>query len=404
MQTSNGQELLGALDLGGQSLQVVFDPAAPPVVPTVVTRERVWAKSFDGLGMERMREAIDARVLKLRFMRQKHGEGGAGAPEGVPEDVGAGPDGGNVTAVRHPCFNSGYKFAPSLATLALAGPGAANAAAVKGWRFEGSGNAEACKLLLDDELARRRAAHGGAARCRASSCTLDGTLAPPPRGNFVATSGFFIAADALRVLSGNRRLAASWPRPTPGELLSATDDFCALPFTVLSAPPLSTAHTTTPPARMPIRCFQSAYANALFGAEGLGLRANTRNVTFGATIDGVTVQWPLGALLHEMSTTAHALVEEEVDIVVCKVRRSAFGMMLVLLVLFSACAFQVLMMVALKGSPLFSLRMDAGMLWLVLCGSNKGARRARKSWRSDGGGGGGGGDDGGSDVDDTELL
>ena len=169
----------------------------------------------------------------------------------------------------------------------------------------------------------------------------------------------------------------------PAELATATADFCAMPLETLSAPPLSTAHRLTPPKRMPIRCFQSSYVNALLGAEGLALGPNSRNITFGSHIEGVTVQWPLGALLHEMSANAHALVEEEVDIVVCKVRRSAFGMMLVLLLLISACAFQLLMNMALKGHGLFSLRMDAGMLGLVLCGFRRSGKKKR-----DGGGGG----------------
>ena len=380
-----GVEALGALDMGGQSLQLVYDPRGPPAGPAARTMRRgeMAARSFDGFGAERMREAIDGRVLKLHHMELQHGGGEEEGGGGSGSSSSSGGGGGNATEprqLRHPCFNPGVQFAPSKEALALAGPGAANAAAAGSWRFAGSGNADACRLLLDDQLASRRAAGGGAARgCAdgAHACTLDGSAAPPLRGSFLAMSGFYFAADCLRALAGHRRLVAAWPRPSPAELVAATADFCAMPLETLSVPPLSTAHRLTPPKRMPIRCFQSSYVNALLGAEGLALGPNSRNVTFGSHVEGVTVQWPLGALLHEMSANAHALVEEEVDIVVCKVRRSAFGMMLVLLLLISACAFQLLMNMALKGHGLFSLRMDAGMLGLVLCGFRRSGKKKR---------------------------
>ena len=125
-------------------------------------------------------------------------------------------------------------------------------------------------------------------------------------------------------------------------------------------------------AKLKNRCFQANYVAALLGASGLRLPDNARNITFGARMGGEPAEWPLGALLSELSSLQPAPRRaEEVDVVVCRMHRTRFGMLMVLFVLSTACIFQLTLSVFLRGVPIFSARADE---FFCCCGS----RRSRK--------------------------
>ena len=108
--------LLGALDLGGASVQIVFDASALPSgrrrlrMPAgragdggPVSRESFFSLSLLGYGGQRMRESVDAYLerplLGRRITEQDWGEGGG---------VDANDGGGGGLSVGNPCYSPGY--------------------------------------------------------------------------------------------------------------------------------------------------------------------------------------------------------------------------------------------------------------------------------------------------------
>ena len=204
---------------------------------------------------------------------------------------------------------------------------------------------------------------------------MDGARVPDLLGPLFASSVFFYAADCIRALSGSEDLQAAWPRPSLGELQRATTDFCSRHWAQLPKTMKQGGHKHTPMTKLKNRCFQANYVAALLGPNGLRLSSSARNVTFGARMNGEPAEWPLGALLSELRRLQPAPKHaEEVDVVVCRMHRTRFGMLMVYFVLSAACIFQVTLSVFLRDVPIFSARADE---FFCCCGGSRRARRYR---------------------------
>ncbi|CAM9200016.1 unnamed protein product [Phaeothamnion confervicola] len=129
-------------------------------------------------------------------------------------------------------------------------------------------------------------------------CPIDGVRMPALRGDFFAMSAFFFAMDCVREL-GPYDLNRVWPQPSVTEIRAAVAGFCAMDWASLGAPPLLTAHRFTAEG-LEYRCVEAAYMATLLG-DGYGFPADSRNITFALEAAGMEVEWTLGYTLAEVA-------------------------------------------------------------------------------------------------------
>uniref|UniRef100_A0A7S1XP39 Uncharacterized protein n=1 Tax=Phaeomonas parva TaxID=124430 RepID=A0A7S1XP39_9STRA len=245
-------ELLGALDLGGSSTQIVFpveddagceddEPSLRgkgPSGPKALRRNDFWVHSYLGFGAEKASEKAWA------FISQ--------------------------TFEEDPCSNPGVTREVAMKSLA------------------GAGNGETCRDALGKMLFGAKADecedHPGS-----SSCQVEGVPVPAraARVRFLAMSVYFYAMDCVRVLvaaletkqaqenltpTGDERSALpsmSWPTPSLAEMEAVVDYFCAIPWDegklLWVKDDGSTVHDFTDADSLPDTCLRANYVIVLLG-------------------------------------------------------------------------------------------------------------------------------------------
>jgi len=275
------QETVGALDLGGSSLEVTFIPSRWPrkrKVPVSVLRTpySLYTHSFKGYGMN---DAFDKAVtILLEAMladRQQQQDTAAAAAAGRT----AVPSG--VPTLEHPCLQEGYSERFRRKDPA--------------WHMQGSAPTKPTSEPLPSEsieevllvgrprwsecrdLAEKVVDAG--ALCRRPPCAL-GAEAPPMHGRFLAMSGFFVVYDFFGL-----PLTA-----TLAELEDAGRRYCGRPWQELSRDLADIKNIET-------YCFRAPYVSILL-SDGLGLQQSQLSVVKGG------FSWTLGAALTEGDTLA----------------------------------------------------------------------------------------------------
>mmetsp|Transcript_104962 Transcript_104962/g.185869 ORF Transcript_104962/g.185869 Transcript_104962/m.185869 type:complete len:454 (-) Transcript_104962:26-1387(-) len=260
---SKKSPLLGILDLGGSSTQIA-------VLPHPATQDLFSAdvRSYASYGMEQMRMRLDGHRVAA----------------------------GEKTS---PCYFRGHQTPESPGLL-------------------GTGDAQACRALLQEVLAAQRK------ECEAMA-TPDPECMPGSGGvadagargmEFFAVSGYLFVTDFARHWLGRfgestgmgPALEAAGSRPSIEELEKAADELCRVDWLQVdhatAGGEAAGAHRYTDSSKAPHRCLELNYVTTLL-RHLYGFSAGARVVTFEDEVDDNEVEWPLGALLkirHEALT------------------------------------------------------------------------------------------------------
>ena len=244
--------VVGALDLGGASLQITFLPAEAPknnsyrlVLPNNVFN--LYTHSFLSYGQDMI-----ARTL-IEHAAEQARDADGNIPESVP----------------FPCYLRGYSERVNLT------------ADNKEHAIVGSGNHSLCS-------AYQLVAMKLDAPCPVEPCSFDGVYQPPLRGEFYAMSGFFYTADFLGFASNNKTA-------TPSKFFDGAEKFCAT-----SWEDALKQHPELEPALLKVYCLTSSYVYNLL-TKGFGFSANEARIYFTHDIDGSSLNWALGGLIAEAS-------------------------------------------------------------------------------------------------------
>lgn len=206
----------------------------------------------------------------------------------------------------------------------------------KGFTLRGTGDAKKCTR----EVNRLIPHHQYTTEDIATIKTVGGVSHPPIRGHFFAMSLFFFTLDCLRELSGHENLNDTWPTPKIADLTEALDMLCSRDWNDvsfvyvgqifnlfyyfidshsfisyqqdLSQIPGKT-HEFTRPAVLPYRCFESVYMVTLL-RDGFGFKPESKDITFTFLVDGNEVEWSMGmAISHFAEDHLHSTSLRTID-------------------------------------------------------------------------------------------
>ena len=281
-----GASLLGALDLGGASAQIVFHAPKPPWRSGIRADEKHGRRVDNGDG--RSLDPGDRSVRREDFYSESLLGCGAGPVRDMMEaQVEASADKEEeFTSVLNPCYFRGYQRKAGNVT------------------HTGSGDGAACLQLLDEILSEKMDDAGDRGR------NLRG--APRPRGDFYATTMYYYTIDFVRAVLAalirapdtapsdreeyvrvQGRLAPS--HPSLGSLRAAVGVACGWRYDLLQRHSAAYSELTSP-EQMPRRCLGLSHTVVLL--QKLGFFREDNRVHFVNVIRNQTAEWTLGAFLH----------------------------------------------------------------------------------------------------------
>ncbi|CAM9423834.1 unnamed protein product [Chrysoparadoxa australica] len=267
--TGHQQGVLGALDMGGASTQIIFPPPkkhGEEAAADKVTKEHFWGESFLSYGVQEVRERV------WNFMVEEH------------------LNSGRTGVLENPCGFHGRKEE------------------LRGVELQGTGDAEACTDVI-------RAAMWGAdgAACRGGElCAIGDVAMPPISGDFYAMSVFFYGLDCVRQL-GPVDLDHVWPTPTLAQLYEAVSGFCEMDWDHMSENMTSSHKYTQGEGLLQYRCLEAVYMLLLL-RDVYGLPHHSRNVTYALEARGMEVEWTLGFALAEVVNAEGIEILEEIPL------------------------------------------------------------------------------------------
>lgn len=253
---------LGALDLGGASTQIVFQPTQNSIMQDNVrlvldgVKTQLYSHSY-------MLSGIDQVELRIAFNLAKR----ANAPA-FPSPL------------VNPCYNIGILNNKTGVPYSISGlPCSSGDSSANCTRtFTGSSDWAACRELSEEILELD-------ALCLIKDCAAYGVYQPSPKGvQFYAFSFFWLTANAL---IDQCKGTATECRPTLTEIEVAGQDYCSKQWQQIQGQ--FTARW----------CLGAGYITALLKAYDIP--ADGRLVTYASSIGGVGVSWTLGALLFTFS-------------------------------------------------------------------------------------------------------
>lgn len=251
--------LVGALDLGGSSTQVAFPIPGRTTQFKALSPEDSYVHSYLGFGAELAREKV------MAYAAQR--------PPGADGKVGCG------------CFFTGFEI-----PVKVGDSGSGQTVTVTGTGDSKSCTADIEAAVLSLPEFRKEAD---------AMPSIDGV-------QFLAMSMYFYAIDCMKVMGASLTPPAAalispvmeaWPTPSLAEIGSAAEPWCATTWEHLQTLP---KHPQTPPEKLPHRCFDVSYMAALLGEKGLGASGG-RDITFALSVEGVDVEWTIGAFLDEQA-------------------------------------------------------------------------------------------------------
>jgi hypothetical protein len=302
---------LGAVNIGADSTQI-WQPKVSDengemgIFPREgqLTMADTYTHSFASYGSAPMLQRSDLYAFrKLKSESEQAGEKLANAPTDVP----------------HPCYFKGHTSKPLHLTNT---------------QIVGMGDAAGCQAIITALLEKAKAEKP----CTnppdpRKLCSLEGVHSPPIEGKFIALPQLFEIASFLKnvvpatVAEG---FHSSWPAPSLDQWREATNALCAMPWDQVTS---ASQSATTADGDLSHRCFDAALAGTLLGTAGLGIASDANDITFAEAVDGEQIHWSMGSFLKElakdMADLRRQAVIEEVDLVVCRLHRGMFGLLMV---------------------------------------------------------------------------
>jgi len=259
-----GKQMVGALDMGGSSTQLIFHVETQENAP--VKREDFWSHSWLSMGVEKVRERVwDWLIEKekevLQLQQQQSSNDAA------------------LVVVENPCSFPGHE---------LTHP-------TSGYVLRGTGDSKKCSAVIRETVWQQEVI----SKCVAGApCSIDGIEHPPVDGHFYGMSVYFYALDCIRQLGPSS--LAHWPRPTLEELHEATEKFCAISWAdEATRQSMLNKHRFTKNDQLPNRCLEGLYMVELL-TTGFGFDRGSRNITLALEVEGHEVEWTLGFSLAEI--------------------------------------------------------------------------------------------------------
>lgn len=166
----------------------------------------------------------------------------------------------------------------------------------QGYTLLGTGQAHKCV-----EEVQRHIPHPEETLEELGANVVGGIEHPPVHGKFVAMSLYFFTLDTLRALShpdpeAYEALNLSWPNPSIEELYNALDGLCSRQWQGDLEDIKHNAHPFTKAETLPHRCMEAVYIVTLL-RDGFGFAPESRDITFTFLVDGSEVEWTLGMAL-----------------------------------------------------------------------------------------------------------
>ena len=213
-----GKKLIGALDMGGGSTQLIFyngSAGTDGASAQRVTQNDFWSHSWLGYGVEAIKEKVsnylyDEYVYDTLYHMPHTVEYSANSEEFFSVPM---PWYEVTTVIKNPCANPGYEveYSPQ---LIMKGTG------------EGVKCIELIKKVVWPNPDEDHSCVPG------QPCWVDEVAHPAVADiDFYAMSVYFYAFDCIRQLGSDS--LDHWPNPSLAELEAATINFCAIPFTEL---------------------------------------------------------------------------------------------------------------------------------------------------------------------------
>jgi len=259
---------LGALDLGGASTQIVFQPTQNSIMQDNVrlvldgVKTQLYSHSYMLSGIDQ----VELRIASTLAQR-------ADAP--------AFP-----SSLVNPCYNIGVLNNKTGTPYSISGlPCSSGDSSANCTRtFTGSGNWTACRKLNEEILELD-------ALCLIKDCAAYGVYQPSPEGvQFYAFAFFWYTVNAL---IDQCKGTATECQPTLTEIEAAGQDYCSKQWLQIQG-----QYT----ARY---CLGAGYITTLLKAYDI--LTDERVVTYASSIVGVGVSWTLGALLFTFSELGGAI-------------------------------------------------------------------------------------------------
>jgi hypothetical protein len=299
--TDDSHGLLGALDMGGSSTQIVYMPAATTTTATTTTATAT-ATSNDPKQTTRPRQLMEEDHFSTSYLeygvdRFRERLWDTWIQDRKKEDANYGDDACSTKLIDNPCTFVGYEIE------------------WKGYTMVGTGDATACVNQVQRLIPHYEpdaAVLGG---------RVGGVEHPPVRGKFFAMSLFYFSLDSLRHLSSgtngkshkeaHEALNLSWPTPSIQELHDALDGLCSRSWRTDLEDIQHEAHAYTRAEVLPHRCVEAVYMVTLL-KDGYGFHPSSRDITFTFLVDGDEVEWSLGLAL-SMHAEQHSDATDATD-------------------------------------------------------------------------------------------
>jgi len=260
---------LGALDLGGASTQITFDPEGGVILGNAyrVTADgepyRLYSHSYMLSGQNEAQArhvkatSYDPWMSDRRRLQEAPGELG-----GLLESA---------------CYNEGL-----VQTFDLACPSGEGTCQ---YTVHGAGDFDACKNATDAILNLHN-------ECLLEPCAAHGVYQPTPSGvQFYAANAFFYTVNGIGLVGWSETKAIS-----PHQIAEAGAEWCAKPWSEIAGEYTS------------VYCFMSAYVSSLL--EAYSIPPDDTSVTFARKLNGYSTGWTLGAQLFLMEEQTYSVAED----------------------------------------------------------------------------------------------
>eukprot|EP00602_Paraphysomonas_sp_CaronLab_P008332 CAMPEP_0185022354 /NCGR_PEP_ID=MMETSP1103-20130426/5068_1 /TAXON_ID=36769 /ORGANISM="Paraphysomonas bandaiensis, Strain Caron Lab Isolate" /LENGTH=493 /DNA_ID=CAMNT_0027554387 /DNA_START=10 /DNA_END=1491 /DNA_ORIENTATION=+ len=270
---ANGEDMVGALDMGGSSTQLIFHTGTKEGEP--LHPDHFWSHSWLSYGADKVQERVWDHFAQKHVTRMQEA--------GLQIDS---------EPIVNDCVFKGHVGEYNLSTS----PDTSMTL-----KMTGSGDAMACRENIREVLWPNGCSPDG-------PCSLDNIEHPPVDGLFFGMSLYYFALDCVRHL-GLAELP-NWPNSSVDELEEAALSFCGTDWDRVVKLHAETQHPQTSNRKLPYRCVEALYITTLL-EDGFGFRGSHRGITMALEVEGTEVEWTLGfALTEECALTRKKSVED----------------------------------------------------------------------------------------------
>ena len=179
-----GNAMVGALDMGGSSTQLIFHTGTEP--GQAVSNDDFWSHSWLNFGVEKVRERVWQTLVEIHeksliqpitdsdfvpVAQSSDIDGEESLPVVIAEK--------NMVVIENPCTFIGHEEDHS-----------------ENYSFIGTGSGEKCVEVIKQVIWPE-------GMCRSPPCAVDGIVHPPIGGSFYGMSVYFYGLDCIRHLGPN---------------------------------------------------------------------------------------------------------------------------------------------------------------------------------------------------------